>query len=178
MFCFRTNGKAKQWRCFLMKMKQTKRKRFFARTFLTGFIGGIIWSVFAIGLYYFNFIEVHPKAYILRSWLVRDWTIGWRGTLVTIVLAGILSICISFAYYFLFKKLHSIWIGIGFGFLLWLVFALSTQYFFPDIKQLTLFNRLSIVSTLCTFILYGTFIGYAISYDYYETFTKKQEVTS
>ncbi len=43
------------------------------------------------------------------------------------------------------------------------------QPVFPNIPPLTDLNMYTIVSTICLYILYGTFVGYSISYDYNDT---------
>src|SRR5690625_1467873 len=170
LFVFADNGKANIWRGIFM---QNKQRKVLIRTLITGLIGGWLWSLFASVLYYFNFIEVNLKSYVLRSWTVASWTSTWKGTLVVIIMLRFLSILIGFIYYFIFRKINSMWMGLMYGVVLWGIFALMTQYSFPNIKPLTDFNKESITSSLCIFILYGTFLGYAISFDYYETYTLK-----
>lgn len=83
-----------------------KVARFFIlmRTLLTGFVGGLIWSTLAVIMYYFNFVEVDPKKFILRPWKNMEWVNGWLGDVVTIFIFTLLSIMIAFIYYLLFKK--------------------------------------------------------------------------
>lgn len=156
-----------------MKTKQTEQRKFLTRILMTGWIGGILWSLFAIVLYQFNFIEVRPKSYLLHSWLGNEFVSTWKGTLLTIFIASLISIGVSFIYYLLFKKVNSIFMGIGFGVMIWLIFVFITQYTFPNIKPFTDFDKVSMLSSICIFILYGTFIGYSISFDYYETYILK-----
>src|SRR5690625_5738677 len=78
----------------------------FIRALLTGFIGGFIWSTFAIFMHYFNFAEVDPKKFILRLWKNIEWTNGWLGGLVTVLILAILSIVVAFVFYLLFKKVY------------------------------------------------------------------------
>ncbi|MEC5422278.1 YqhR family membrane protein [Virgibacillus sp. C22-A2] len=148
-----------------------------SRALLTGLIGGILWSIFGIVMYYFNFSEVSPKSFILRSWTTADWTNSWLGNTVTIVLVGILSILVAFIYYGLLKKINSMWVGAAFGVVLWGVIFYVLQPIFENVPLLTDLNNNTIVSTICLFILYGTFIGYSISYDYHDTKIKEQQQT-
>ena len=41
--------------------KQERTKSLLSRSLMTGFIGGIIWSILGTFMYYFNFAEVAPK---------------------------------------------------------------------------------------------------------------------
>ncbi|WP_067728084.1 YqhR family membrane protein [Oceanobacillus damuensis] len=139
-----------------------------SRSLLTGFIGGIFWSSIGSLMYYFNFSEVAPRSFILKSWLSAPWTDRWLGFVITILLAGLISIGAAFIYYGLFKKINSMWVGLFYGAALWGAIIILMQPMFPNIPA---FNELSyntIISTLCLFILYGTFIGYSISYDYHD----------
>lgn len=140
------------------------------RSLMTGFIGGFIWSIFGVIMYYFNFTEVDPKKFILRPWKSVEWTSGWLGDIVTVLILAILSIVVAIVYYILFKKIHSIWMGVIFGAIIWLIIFFLIQPLFPNTKQLLDLSNETIISTICLFILYGTFIGYSISYDYYDTY--------
>lgn len=62
------------------------------------------------------------------------------------------------------------WMGIIYGGLLWLVTFFLIQPLFPYTKQIMELSLDTIISTICLFVLYGTFIGYSISYDYYDTY--------
>lgn len=142
----------------------------FIRSLLTGFIGGLIWSTIGVIMYYFNFTEVDPKKFILRPWKSLEWTSGWLGDIVTIISLAILSIVVAVVYYLLFKRIYSIWMGVIYGIITWLIVFLLVQPLFPNTKQLLELSNETIISTICLFILYGTFIGYSISYDYYDTY--------
>src|SRR5690625_321777 len=104
---------------------QNKQRKVLIRTLITGLIGGWLWSLFASVLYYFNFIEVNLKSYLLRSWTVAGWTSTWKGTLVVIIILSFLSILIGFIYYFIFRKINSMWMGLMYGVVLWGIFALK-----------------------------------------------------
>lgn len=139
------------------------------RTLLTGFIGGLFWGSLSVILYYFNFIEVSPKAYFLRSWTKATWTSGWKGDIVTIIIASLLSIGIAALYFGILKKVQSIWMGVVFGIALWLVVLFGFHPLFPHVQSVIDLRTNTIISSLCIFILYGTFIGYSISFDYHDT---------
>lgn len=139
-----------------------------SRAALTGFLGGIFWGLIGSALYYFNFSEVSAKSFLLSSWLKADWTDKWLGHLVAIMLTGIISLAAAFLYYLLFKKLYSMWAGVLYGVILWTLVFYIFNPIFPNIPPILELELNTIVSTLCLYILYGTFIGYSISYDYYE----------
>ena len=140
-----------------------------ARSLLTGFIGGIFWSAVGVVMYYFNFTEITPKTFIFRSWKTSGWTEGWLGDVVSIFVLGIISILIAFIYYGLLKKVNSMWMGVIYGIIIWVIFFMFIQQMFPNAKQFIDLSKDTIISTLSLFILYGAFIGYSISYDYYDT---------
>lgn len=146
-----------------------------SRSLMTGFFGGILWSIFGVIMYYFNFAEVAPKTFLLRSWTTAEWTNGWLGDVVSIIMVGILSILIAFIYYGLLKKVTSMWMGIVFGIILWGITFYILQPIFPTISPLVDYNKDTIISTICLFILYGMFIGYSISFDYHSMEIKEKK---
>lgn len=141
-------------------------KQLFVRSLLTGLIGGLLlgfsWVVFS----YFNFVEFNPRTILLHKWISSEWTQGLSGNVITIFLISILSIINSFIYYILFKKINSIWIGVAYGIAVWSILFFIVGQLFPDYKVSKL-DKETTISTLSLFTLYGTFIGYSISYDFY-----------
>ncbi|MFC4558787.1 YqhR family membrane protein [Virgibacillus kekensis] len=152
----------------LEQNKQEKPRSLVTRSLITGFVGGLFWGAIGVVLYFFNFSEVSPKSYLIRSWVTADWTDNWLGNILSIVMVGVISLLTSFIYFGLFKKINSIWMGVGYGLILWVLVFYILQPIFPNIPDLLELNRYTIVSTLCLFTLYGTFIGYSISYDYHD----------
>ncbi|MBP1969723.1 putative membrane protein YagU involved in acid resistance [Virgibacillus natechei] len=146
-----------------------------SRTFITGFVGGLIGSLFGIIMYYFNFSEVSPKSYVLRAWTTLEWTEGWLGDLVSIFLVGIISIAVAFIYYGILKKINSMWMGVAYGGILWGILFIVLQPIFTNVPPVMDLDINTIVSTLCLFIIYGTFIGYSISYDYHDMKLKEKK---
>lgn len=157
------------------KNKQVDRFFLLMRSLLTGFISGLLWSSIGVAMYYFNFIEVTPKTFILSPWKSITWTHGWIGDLISIIIVAIFSIFLAFIYYILFKKFPSIWGGIIYGCIIWLIFFFGVQPLFPHVKQLADLSKETIVTTISLFVLYGTFIGYSISFDYHDTFIAKEK---
>lgn len=137
-----------------------------ARSLLTGFTGGILWSIIASIFYYFNFMEVSPKSLLLTSWVNADWTDKWLGNFFTIIIAGIVSVAFAFLYYLLLKKIYSLLVSILFGIAVWAIVFFVFQPLFPNVPRLTELSLNTWVTTICVFILYGTFVGYSISYNY------------
>lgn len=146
-----------------------------SKVLVIGFIGGMIWSIFGVFMYYFNFSEVAPKSFLLRSWLTAEWTSGWLGDFVSIVLASVVSLIAALLYYVLLKKVNSMWMGIVYGLILWAVIFYLLKPIFSNIPALNELNNNTIISTICLFILYGTFVGYSISYDYHDSKKNNQE---
>lgn len=158
-----------------MQKNQKEVSLVMMRSLLTGFFGGLLWSGMSVGMYYFNFIEISPKAYLLRTWTKASWTDGWIGDIVSILLVGLLSIVVALIYFALLKKIYSIWMGVVFGFSLWLIFYYGLHPLFPHIQSVTNLSSNTVISTLCVFILYGTFLGYSIAFDYNDTVVEKDQ---
>lgn len=143
------------------------------RSLFTGFIGGIIGSICGVVLYYFNFSEVAPRTFELRPWIGGEWTGRWIGDIISILIAGVLSMVPAFIYYGLFKKNKTVVFPAIFGAVLWVIIFLLLHLIFGDIPSATEMGMSTIVSTICLFILYGTFIGFSISYDYHDSVRKE-----
>ena len=138
----------------------------FKRALVTGFVGGVLWGMVWLLLHYFNFIEVSMKAYVLQSWTRAEWTTGWVGSFVSIFVLGLLSIVIAVIYYSLLKKRNTMWTGVAYGFVLWFCVFYLFNSFFQNIPSFSSLTMDTIISSLALYILYGTFIGYSISFDY------------
>src|SRR5699024_1892228 len=139
-----------------------------------GFWGGILWSIAAVIMYYFNFTEVAPKTFLIKSWTTANWASGWLGDAISVLIAGVLSILIAFIYYGLLKKVTSMWMGVVYGLVIWGIIFYVLQPVFPRVPQLVDFDKNTVISTICLFILYGTFIGYSISFDYQSMLVKER----
>jgi len=139
------------------------------KSMYTGFTGGVVFSLLASVMYYFNFLEVAPKFYLLTSWVSEEWTDTWLGIFFTTILAGVVSLLVAFLYYMIFKKIKYMWAGIIYGFILWALLFLLFRPIFSDIPAVTEWSLNTRITTICLFVLYGTFIGYSISYDYMDS---------
>lgn len=161
------------------KIEQNNREEplsVLTRSLTTGFIGGIVWGTLGIIMYFFNFSEVVPRSYLLRSWTTAEWTSGWLGHVTSVLMMGVISLLVAFIYHGLFKKVNSLWMGAVYGILLWFIVFYILQPVFPNVPNLVDLNSYTIVSTLCLFLLYGTFIGYSISFDYNDKTRNGNEV--
>lgn len=154
-----------------MKSKIIKKEynMLLVRTILTGLIGGMFWGTVWLVIYYLKFTEITPKSFIIRSWTTADWTNGWLGNGLSIIIMGLASIIIALIYHVILKRINSLWIGVLYGIILWFSFSYVVQPLFPNVKQVMDLKKETIVSMICLFSLYGTFIGYSISYDYWDT---------
>jgi len=151
---------------------QTNKQKYvnvMLRSILVGFIGGLGFLLFSYFFNVFNFLEISPKSYLVKIWTSTSWTNSWLGVMVTISLGIILSIIAALVYFVLFKKIMSVWMGVFYGIILWLMTGYLFSLIFAHIPVLHTLSSNTVVSSLCLFILYGTFVGYSISFDYYQT---------
>lgn len=132
-----------------------------------GIFGGLIWGFVGYLAFFFNFIRVGP-ALVLMPFALGDWKNDFIGQMIGIIVISILSIGVAFLYRFIFARFNSIWPGIAYGFLLWLVVFYLLNPIFPGLKSLANLDLNTIVTGICLYILYGVFIGYSISYEYSE----------
>lgn len=150
----------------LEQNKREKPKSLLTKSLLTGFVGGVLWSLLGAIAAYFNFTTVSPATFVLHWWLDTSWSDGWGGEAISILVIGIISILVAMVYYFLFRKMENIWQSAMFGVALWFVVFYLLNPLFHNVESMTELSSNTIVTTICLYLLYGTFIGYSISYEY------------
>ncbi|MBP2078218.1 YqhR family membrane protein [Oceanobacillus polygoni] len=139
-----------------------------SRSLFTGLVGGIALGCAWCILYYFNFSEISPKSFVLNSWIDAKWVDTWLGDLITILIVGLLSMVAALIYHCVFKKIYSMWMGVVYGIILWGIIFVLVQPIFTNVPNITDSTFYTNLSTISLFILYGTFIGFSISFDYYD----------
>lgn len=138
---------------------------------ITGFVAGVLASLMGYLVYYLNFTEISPGI-ILAPW--KGELRGWWGVLLAVIIYGLVSIMAALLYYGTLRKRKSYWWGVAYGAILFLFVFFVLFPLFPGTKSLLNYDVNSILTGLCTFILYGVFIGYSISYEYEEYIYLKQ----
>ena len=132
-----------------------------------GFFGGIFWSTVLLVLSYFDFTQIGPN-FVLERIKLGKWANGYIENIISIVGLGIISIFIAFIFYFIGRKTRGVLPGIFFGMLIWvIVFILLGKVAF-DLKAIKDYSSDTTVTTICLFILYGTFIAYSVSFAFQE----------
>lgn len=151
------------------RLEQNKKEESISilpRSLLTGFIGGVIWSIVGTLMYYFSFSELAPRFFVLRSWTRAEWADSWLGDVISILLIGAISVLTALIYYGLFKKINNMWVGVAYGVILWVIVFYLLQPIFTNVPAIADLKSNTIISTFSLYVIYGTFIGYSISYDY------------
>ena len=155
---------------------------FMTMVILTGLIGGIFWSGLAYLAHFINLTEVHPRV-VMDPWTIGAWKDGWLGTVISILIIGIISIVAALIYYVLLRKFQSIWVGILYGLALFFLVFYVLNPIFPGISPFHELERNTIITSICFYVLYGVFVGYSISHEegeiqYKKKMEKKEEANS
>ena len=137
------------------------------KAIVTGFIGGVFWSLLAYFAYILNFTKISPNL-ILQPFVLGDWKNGMLGNFIGVVLIGILSIGAALIYYAILKRFTSMWVGIIYGAVLFVLVFFLLNPIFPNLQTVFELPRGTVVTTACIYILFGVFVGYSISFDYNE----------
>ncbi|GAA0482198.1 YqhR family membrane protein [Salinibacillus aidingensis] len=145
------------------------------KALLTGFIGGIFWGLLGSLAYYFNFSEVSHASFILRSFWQADWIDGFTGEMLSVLIVGVISILVAYVYYLLLRKREGMLPGILYGLVIWFIFLYFLNPMFSAVPGLADMTVDTVVTTICLLILYGTFIGYSISFEYKSLQEMKQQ---
>src|SRR5699024_12751736 len=116
-----------RWRCLDMEQKKEEIQNeshqltlsfIRGKALYTGFIGGMGASFLSIFLFFFNFIEIHPRSFLLTYWYDSSWSLTKFGTFISIILIAILFVLIVYIYYLVFCNLNSFLLRFVFGLLL------------------------------------------------------------
>jgi len=131
-----------------------------------GFFGGLFFSLLHLGFHYFSITKVSHKQVLQFLKIDFPWIEKWYGYIFFIILISLLSIVLAVVYYLIAKRLKGWIYGAIYGLILWGIFGLLIPY----VTNVTTFPQYLKTYTnvfyLCSFIIYGIFIGYSISYDY------------
>ncbi|MBS4191246.1 hypothetical protein KHA94_13740 [Bacillus sp. FJAT-49705] len=141
---------------------------------LTGLIGGIFWSGLSYFAYVINLTEISPNV-LLEPWALGSWKKGWLGTVISIVMIGVVSIVAALFYYAVLRRFPSMWVGICYGIILFLLVFIVLNPIFPGISPFNELGRNTIITSVCLYVLYGVFVGYSISYEEGEMNYKKKK---
>lgn len=141
---------------------------------ITGFFGGIFWGAVGLMAYYFNFTKIRPNT-ILEPWAIGDWKTSWIGTVISLLLIGVLGIVAALLYYFTLKKFQNFWVSVGYGIVLFAIVFFLLNPLFPNLDPITELDRNTIITMLCLYVLFGVFVGYSISYEYNEQLEEKRK---
>ncbi|MEH7350592.1 YqhR family membrane protein [Gottfriedia acidiceleris] len=145
----------------------SKANRNFNKIASIGFFGGIFWSTVLLVLSYFDFTQIGPN-FVLERIKLGKWANGYIENLISIVGIGIISIVIAFVFYFIGRKFNGVLPGIFFGVLLWVIVFIVLGKLAFDLKAIKNYSSDTTVTTICLFILYGTFIAYSVSFAFQE----------
>lgn len=141
-------------------------KLIFSKSLVIGFCGGIIWSTLFVLLHVFNMIEINPMILFETIFGQKVWLAKWYTYIMLILVIGILSMIIAITYFFTLKKLKSWLVGGGYGVLIWTLLIVLLPLIMNGFTSISMYNIQTYVATLCVLLLYGTFIGYSISFEY------------
>lgn len=156
----------------LEQNQQEKPMSFITLVVITGFIGGILWSALGYLGYVFNFTEIRPNV-VLEPWALGNWKNKWQGTILSLILIGGFSILAALIYYSLLRKVTGLLGGIVYGLVIFLFVFFALNPLFPSMKPVQELSKNTIITSICLYVLYGTFIGYTISYEEQERQYKK-----
>ncbi len=150
---------------------------FMTMVFWTGLFGGIFWGLIGFIANFLSFTEIRLNV-IIASLALGDWKREWQGTIVSIIILGLLSVCTAYIYSAVLKKFPGFWVGIGYGMVLFFLVFIILNPFIPAMKPFSELSRDTIITSICIYILYGIFIGYSINYEYQNNIAQEKEASS
>jgi hypothetical protein len=158
-------------------MTESKEKgqamSFLAKVVVIGLVGGVFWSSLAHLAYIINLTEISPNL-ILQPWALGAWEDRALGTVISILIIGVISIVAALIYYAALKRFKSMLAGIIYGVALWALVFYVLNPIFPNLKTVRELEMNTIITTICFYILYGVFVGYSISFEAAELESAKE----
>lgn len=142
-------------------------------TFLIGLFGGLFMIAFFIIIYYFNIIEFNVYTPWKKLFMLGD-KMRWYDYLIATIGYSFISIIIAFIYYIFGKKRVHWDLGAFYGIVLGIISYIIMPIILYDNHLLIEFGLKTHISFFVGFILFGMFIGYSISYEYYLKLTSSQ----
>ncbi|MFD1018716.1 YqhR family membrane protein [Thalassobacillus hwangdonensis] len=152
----------------LEQNQQEKPVSILNKALMTGFVAGVLWGVIGGIAYYFSFTQVSAASFLIRSFFQNSWSGGLLAEVLAILGVGLISILVALIYYLTMKRMNGLVPAILFGIAIWGIVFYLLNPIFPAVPGLGELNSDTIVTTICLFLLYGTFIGYSISYEYHD----------
>lgn len=128
-----------------------------------GFFGGIFWSTVSFVLSFFDFTQIGPT-FVLKKIPLGKWANFYIEVALSIFCIGVISIVIAFIFYFIGKKFTGVLPGVFYGLLWWIIIFLVLGRIAFDLKPIKDYSSDTLVTSICLFILYGTFISYSVSF--------------
>jgi hypothetical protein len=130
-----------------------------------GFFAGLIWGSIRIVAYVLGFTEVVP-GFLLEPFFKHNFLSGLGGFIIGLLVFTVFSIVASLIYILIFFRLKGAWPGILFGFFWFIIIYISIGPVFQLIKPIGVLSWNSIWTDGCIFVMWGTFIGYSISFEF------------
>jgi len=128
-----------------------------------GFFGGIFWSTVSFVLSFFDFTQIGPT-FVIEKIPLGKWANFYIEVLISIFFIGIISIVIAFIFFFIGRKFTGVLPGVFYGLLWWVIIFLVLGKVAFDLKPIKEYSSDTMVTSICLFILYGTFIAYSVSF--------------
>jgi len=145
-------------------------RKVFGKSILVGLIAGIIFSLFFLVLHYFTLIEIDILTSIKKGFFKDGATFNWYGKIMLVIIVGMISIIVSvvlsLVYFAIFKKINIWYIGALYGVCIWSILYIGIPLLVYGNVIVAHYSVHTHINTLCLFVLYGTFIGYTISFEY------------
>lgn len=146
----------------MKKNDNVQMYKLFIKIVAIGLCGGLFVALLLLFCLYFHFIDLHIND-IVSFFNV---TYRWLAYSLYIIMFMVVSLFISGIYYVTLKKQKS-WVPAAmFGIVLWGIGYVFIPMISTNLNSLRVFSTETHVTTLCIAIMYGTFIGYSISFHY------------
>lgn len=140
------------------------------KAILVGVIGSIIFNLFFLVFNYFKLIEINFLRNMAKILFGNITGLHWYGKMMLIIVVSLISIIVSIIlsmiYFAVLKKFNYWYVGTLYGVFIWIILYVGLPFLFRGDLIIQHHSIHTHINTFCLFILYGTFIGYSISFEY------------
>jgi hypothetical protein len=136
-----------------------------------GLFAGLIWGAVKMLEFALRFTQVVP-GFLLEPFFRHAFLVTWQGILLGYASFILFSIAAAFLYGAFLRKLKGPWPGLAYGVVWWGLIFLLIGPFTEMVPAITQLDINSFATDLSLFLLWGMFIGYSISMEFTDEWSR------
>lgn len=132
---------------------------------MVGFFAGLFWGLVKLVFYWFEFTKIRPSQFV-TPWYKAGYLNSWQGHFIGYFWIVVASIAAALLYALVLRKVKGPWPGMAYGLLWWAVMYIWIGPWTGLTEPVLKLDPATFWSEICLYLLWGTFIGYSISFEF------------